>query len=361
MKQALTRIKNIAGLVKRKKAQVGKTPAQVVHTENKWKLLRYTPRPEGLKYKTPILLIPSLINRHYVLDLMPGKSFVEFLVAQGHDVFIIDWGTPGDEDRYLTFDTITDTYIGRAVRKAASYSPDDKVHVLGYCLGGTLATIFAAHKPEHVASLLPLAAPVSFSVKQNLLSAWTNTKSFDLDAIVEATGNVPWQLLQSSFHLLRPTMNLAKATHFIDQAWDNQFLDGFFAIETWSNDNVSFPGACYKRYIQELYREDRLMDGTFTLHGKPVHLSNIPCPVLAITFIHDHIVPLANAEPLMDAISSEDKEIWKMSGGHVGAVVSRKASKKLWPKISAWFAERDAEVDAEVDQDDQDIVHKEAS
>ena len=122
----------------------------------------------------------------------------------------------------------------------------------------------------------------------------------------------------------------------------NEFLDGFFAIETWSNDNVSFPGACYKRYIQELYRDDLLMKGEFTLHGKRVDLSRITCPVLAITFIHDHIVPLSNAAPLMDVIASKDSTLVKMSGGHVGAVVSRKASTKLWPQISEWFAERTA-------------------
>ncbi len=352
MKKAFTRLKNLVSLPVRKAPGVGQTPAYVIHAENKWRLLRYIARPEGLAYKTPILLIPSLINRHYVLDLMKGKSFVEYLVAQGHDVFMIDWGTPGDEDRYLTFDTITDTYIGRAVRKTAKFSPDEKVHVLGYCLGGTLATIHAAHRPEHIASLLPLAAPVSFSDKRGLLATWTNTPSFDLEGLVEATGNVPWQLLQSAFHMLRPTMNLSKATHMIDQAWDDQFLNGFFAIETWSNDNVSFPGACYLKYIKELYREDRLMQGTFSLSGELVDLSRITCPVLAITFIHDTIVPLVSAQPLMDAISSEDAELLKMSGGHVGAVVSRKASTRLWPKISGWFAERDERGgDAALDRD----------
>ncbi len=85
---------------------MGQTPADVACHENKWKLLRYRARPQGLAFKTPVLLVPSLINRHYVLDLMPGKSFAEYLVAQGLDVFCIDWGTPGDEDRFLTFDDV---------------------------------------------------------------------------------------------------------------------------------------------------------------------------------------------------------------------------------------------------------------
>ena len=94
---------------------VGQTPADVVHTENKWRLLRYRSERGAKRPKTPILLVPSLINRHYVLDLMPNKSFAEYLVSRGHDVFVIDWGTPSDEDRYVTFDDICDRALGRAI------------------------------------------------------------------------------------------------------------------------------------------------------------------------------------------------------------------------------------------------------
>ena len=97
------RWRNLWGLARRERPAVGVTPADVVHRENKWQLLRYRARPEGLALRTPVLLVPSLINRHYVLDLQPGKSFVEFLVARGHDVYIIDWGKPGPEDPFGEF------------------------------------------------------------------------------------------------------------------------------------------------------------------------------------------------------------------------------------------------------------------
>jgi polyhydroxyalkanoate synthase subunit PhaC len=338
---ALARVKNLVGMVKRPKPAVGQTLADSVHQENKWQLLRYRARPEGLAYKTPILLVPSLINRHYVLDLMPGKSFVEYLVDQGHDVYIIDWGTPTAEDRYLSFDDICDVYLGRAVRKAARLSGVSKVHLLGYCLGGTLTTIYAARRPEHVASLLALAAPVHFT-PEGLLATWVRSKQFDIKALVDATGLVPWPLMQSAFHMLRPTMNLSKTVYLLDRAWDDEFLDGFFAAETWSNDNVSFPGACYERYIQELYREDKLVRGEFALGGRPVRLEDITCPTLAVAFYHDHIVPLSSAAPLIELVGAQDKDLWSLSGGHVGAVISRKASQTLWPKMAGFFAERDA-------------------
>ena len=118
----MNRLFNLARRMTRGRPQVGLTPADVVHRENKWRLLRY--RPRKLKYETPVLLVPSLINRHYVLDLMPGKSFAEYLVGRGHDVYIIDWGTPGPEDRHLTFDDICDGYLGRAVRAVAPDAPN---------------------------------------------------------------------------------------------------------------------------------------------------------------------------------------------------------------------------------------------
>ena len=345
---------NLASMVTKPKPPVGTTKADVVHRENKWRLLRYRPAAGGPRFVTPVLLIPSLINRHYVMDLLPGKSMAEDLVKAGHDVYCLDWGTPGDEDRHLTFDDVCDRYLGRAIRKVASTSPRGKAHVLGYCLGGTLATIHAAVHPEHVASLLVLAAPVAFgSGEQGMLEAWTKSSSFKVKDIVDAFGNVPWQLMQSAFTMLRPTLPLSKAVHVVDKAikadpvnankWD-EFSEGFRALETWGNDNVSFPGACYVRYIEELYRNDALMKGTFTLSGQDARLEKISVPTMCIVFEHDNIVPLQNAAVLVDKISSTDKELLRLPGGHVGAVVSRSAQKTLWPRMSAFWAKRDSEV-----------------
>ena len=346
-------------MITKPKPEVGSTPADVVHRENKWRLLRYRPlgspeqKARGPKFETPVLLVPSLINRHYVMDLMPGKSMAEDLVKAGHDVYVLDWGTPGDEDRHLTFDDVVDRYLGRAIRKVAKSSPRGKTHVLGYCLGGTMATIHAAVHQEHIASLLVLAAPVSFSGEIGLLETWTRLPDFKVSDVVDAFGNVPWQLMQSAFTMLRPTLGMSKAVHVVDKAitsdpvnankWD-EFSEGFLALEAWGNDNVSFPGACYVRYIEELYRKDALMGRTFTLSGKPVLLEKITVPTMCIVFQHDNIVPLKNASVLVDTISSTDKVLLELPGGHVGAVVSRSAQKSLWPKMSAFWAARDADV-----------------
>lgn len=340
------RMAALSTLWARKRPEVGATPHDVVFHENKWRLLRYRGQGNaavgvGARHRVPVVLIPSLINRHYVLDLSPGRSFAEDMVKRGHDVFIIDWGTPTDEDRFITFDDVADGIIARALRVATKLSGSEQVHVLGYCLGGTLAVIHAARHPERIRSLVALAAPVRFR-DEGLLSAWTQTKSFDLRALVEAMGNVPWQLMQSAFQMLRPTLNAAKVVQLVDRVWDDEFMDGFLAIETWGNDNVSFPGACYERYVDALYRKDALVKGEFSLSGKVVRLEDITAPTMAITFEHDHIVPWKSASVLVERVSSKEKLHEHLSGGHVGAVISKKAAATLWPKISAFWAAHDA-------------------
>jgi polyhydroxyalkanoate synthase subunit PhaC len=270
--------------------------------------------------------------------LMPGKSFVEWLTAQGWDVWIIDWGTPEAEDRFVSFDDICDRQLGRALR-AVERSTSMKPHVLGYCMGGTLVALHASVYPERFRSVVALAAPVHFPRGSGILETWTQANAFDVDALVAGFGNVPWPLMQFAFHMMRPTLGLSKSVHLVDRAWDDEFLDGFLALETWGNDNVSFPGEAYRTYIKALYRDDRFANGDMVLGGKPARLEAIRSPLLAITFEHDNIVPAVNAKALPERASSTHKEHIHLPGGHVGAVVSKAASKRLWPQITT-FLER---------------------
>lgn len=310
--------------------------SDVVFAENKWRLLRY--RGEKPTHAKPILLVPSLINRHYVLDLLPGRSVAEYLVQKGWDVHCIDWGTPGPEDRYLTFDDVCDKYLARAIRKTSK----DGVHLLGYCLGGTLTAIHAAAHPERIASMCALAAPVDFSAK-GLLEIWTQSKTFDVRAIADACGNIPWQLMQAAFHMLRPTLALSKTVHLVDKLIDrdDEFIDGFVALEKWGNDNVSLPGEWYVTYIEELYKKNAFANGTFVLGGKRVSIEDVTCPLQVVTFAHDNIVPEASAKALALRAGSKKKEHLALPGGHVGAVVSRNGAKRLWPAIDAFFDSAD--------------------
>lgn len=320
---------------------LGSTPAEVVFAENKWRLLRYQPVPGVAQLRTPVLLVPSLINRHYVLDLLPERSFARWLLGQGHPLHVIDWGTPGPEDRLLSFDDYCDGYLGRAVRKVAAAAPDGRAHVLGYCLGGTLAAIHTAARPEHVSSLALLAAPIAFA-RGGLMAEWTRGEAFDVRALVDGFGNVPWPLMQLAFHALRPTLGASKVVGLLGRVTDRDAWRTFLALEAWGNDNVSFPGGCYAEYIERLYRQDAFILGALLLSGRPAHPRAIRCPLFTVSFAHDHIVPPACAEAIVAATSSADVRALRLGGGHVGAVVSRRAESELWQPLSRWWAERDA-------------------
>src|SRR5579864_5637031 len=126
------------------RAAIAQTPKELVWTLNKAKLYRYIPVvPENKRHPIPLLLVFAIMNRPYILDLRPGHSFVEFMVGHGFDVYLLDWGSPGIEDRNLKFDDYALEYLPRAIRKMKSVSGSDVFSMLGWCIGAILTTIYA--------------------------------------------------------------------------------------------------------------------------------------------------------------------------------------------------------------------------
>src|SRR3954447_19228371 len=142
--------------------EVAPTPKEVIWTKHKTKLYRYISE-KPTKIKTPILLVYALINKPYILDLTKGSSFVEYLVNRGFDVYLLDWGTPGYEDKNMKLDDYIMDYIPRAVRKVLKTSNADEISILGYCMGGTITSIFASLHPElPIRNLIFMTSPFDF-------------------------------------------------------------------------------------------------------------------------------------------------------------------------------------------------------
>jgi polyhydroxyalkanoate synthase len=284
----------------------------------------------------PILLVPSLINRWYVLDLRPGASLVEALVGAGFDVWLLDWGVPQAEDRYLDWDAVL-RRLGRAVRRVLRESSDG-IGVLGYCMGGTLTTIYAAQHPEQFAALVTLAAPIDFT-HAGMLRRMVDPSWFDADAIADA-GNVAPSQMQSGFVALRPTLDAAKLVSLPDLATDAKARDAFLALDEWATDNIPFPAEAYRRYIREMYQENQLVRGTHHANGKPAPLGAIRCPTLVITASRDTICPPAAATALLAHVGATDTAVVEVTGGHVGAVVGSRAARDMYPALVHWLGDR---------------------
>lgn len=314
---------------------LAQTPKDVIPLEGGAQLYHYQGSPTpGRK---PFLLIPSLINRYYVLDLRPGASVIEALVGANFDVWCLDWGTPEAEDRYLDWEAVLKR-LGRAVRRVKRETGADQIGVLGYCMGGTLTTIYVSQHASEIAALVTLAAPIDFE-RGGQLRCMVEPQWFDPDAIADA-GNVAPVQMQSGFVALRPTTDLGKVMSLPDLVTDKKARDGFMALDAWASDNIPFPAEAYRRYIKEMYQGNELVDGTHRVGGKPVSLRSITCPTLVITASRDTICPPAAATALLDHIGSTDKKVLEVPGGHVGAVVGGKAAKEMYPALAAWLSTR---------------------
>ncbi len=314
------------------------TPRDVIAREGTAQLYRFVGDPATARAaRLPILLVPSLINRWYVLDLRPGASLVAALVGAGHDVFCLDWGVPEDEDRHRDWDD-TLARLRRMVRRTLRAAGSEQLGLLGYCMGGTLAAIYAALHPSEVAALVNLAGPIDFS-HGGMLRRMVDRAWFDADAIAGA-GNVSPEQMQAGFTALRPTLELGKLAAIPELLADRAAQISFRALDAWSSDNVPFPAAAYRTYIGELYQDNLLVAGRHRALGRAVDLAAVTCPTLAIVAERDTICPPDAATALCDRVGTQDTTVLRVPGGHVGAVVGSRAARELYPAVAAWFADR---------------------
>ncbi len=308
------------------------TPRDEVFTDGTARLLRFRggpPRKLGA-----VLLVPSLINRWFVLDLHAGASVAEALVEAGFDVFCLDWGEPNDEDRHLGWDDVVER-IGRMFRRARKESGGRSMGLLGYCIGGTLSAIHLALHPEGIGAFVNLAGPIDFS-HAGFLGHMTNPRWFDPAAIAGA-GNMSAEQMQAGFVALRPTAHLSKIVGYLDKLSDPVRLDRMATLDAWASDNIAFPASAYVRYIEELYQQNRLVRGDHAIRGRTVDLSGVSTPLLTVVTDRDAICPPKAALGLSELASSAHKEILTIQGGHVGAVVGEKAKTTLYPALARFF------------------------
>jgi polyhydroxyalkanoate synthase subunit PhaC len=315
--------------------EVGQTPADEIWRKGRVRLYRYRPVNDNL-YSRPILCVPSLINRNYILDLMRGRSLVAYLVGRGLNVYMLDWGQPTAEDSHLTLDEHLTGYLRQAVAAVRAQNEDEPVNLLGYCMGGMFAAIYASQYQEEVAGLVNLAGPINYH-DGGIFSLLTRADWFDADKLVASYGNIPADLLSWTFQMLRPTSHLLRALYLAEHLDDPNYVRSYAAMQTWIFDQVDFPGEAFRRYIKALYQGNQLVRGEFTLDGRPVNLHDITCPVLTIASYDDETAPCGSVAILHDLVASQGNQLLLLHGPHVGMVAGSKAPQKLWPKLADWL------------------------
>jgi polyhydroxyalkanoate synthase len=323
-----------------RETRVGATAAEVVLTEGTHKLLHYR-RERRASYSEPVLFCYALVNRPYILDLQPDKSVVQQYLKQGFEVYLIDWGVPSDADRGLGLEHYVRGFLERAVEWIRERQASDRVHLLGYCMGGTMAALLTALRPELIRSLTLLAAPIDFVGHDALLNLWTDRRHFDVDAVVDAYGNCPAWFLQTCFLFMNPVVNLIeKNISFYEQMDDPRSMSSHLALESWVNDGIPVAGETFREFVKSLYQRNLLVKGELSLGGRRVDLAQITCPLLLLTAKNDHLVTPASTEGIRPHVGTPDIESMEIGAGHVGLVVSSRAHKSFWPAATRWLADR---------------------
>lgn len=313
--------------------EIGTSPRELIYERDRLCLYRYL-RQQPARYKTPILLIYSLVNRPSVLDLQPGRSVIEHLVQAGYEVYLVDWGRPDALDQHNGLNDYVSLFIRTAVRRVCEHAQVAQTHMLGYCMGGCLAAMYTALYPEKIKTLTLLGTPLNFRSEQLLYKWGTHPDRFDSRKIVEAWGMAPaWSF--DGYSLLIADSKPKRMQHLYDNLDDAEFLENYLAMDQWVNDNVSMPGAVYAEFCHTCFKENRLIEGRLEVGGRRVDLSSVTCPVLIIAGKSDHLVPpettcihngpFPNATPIL------------AESGHIGLSVSRGSLKKVWPQAVQWF------------------------
>jgi len=339
------------------------TPGKVIFQNDLIQLIQYAPATEEV-YERPLLVVPPWINKYYILDLTPEKSFVKWAVEQGFTVFLVSWVNPDATLAQKTFGDYMHEGVLAAIDAVIRQTGSPKINALGYCVGGTLlaATLayMAAKGDDRVESASFLAAQVDFSEAGDLLVFIDDTQLKALEEMMAEQGYLDGSRMAAVFNMLRPR----------DLIWPyvvNNYLLGKkpfpFDLLFWNADSTRLPAANHAFYLREFYHLNRLAKGEMQLGGVRLDLSRVTIPVYELFTKEDHIAPAASVFRGSKLFGGPVR-LTMAGSGHIAGVVNPPGKKKYqfwangpadtlqdwmatatetagswWPDWAAWLAQ----------------------
>lgn len=328
-------LKSYGSIISATNDHANQTPREVVFEEDKLKLYHYNKSTRSVN-KVPTLIVYALVNTPSMMDIGQDKSFIKKLVDSGLDLYLIEWGFPTADDKYISLDDYINIYIDDVVDHIRKESGADKINILGVCQGGTFSLMYTALHPGKVKNLVTMVTPVDFSTDDGLLFKWG--KYLDPDRMVEAYGVVPGDFMNTGFLTLKPlSLMVNKYVDVINDLDDPEHLSSFMTMEKWIFDSPGQAGMAYKEFLNAMYRENRLIKGEMEVGGKKVDLKKITQPVLNLYAERDNQVPNAASIPIGDYVGSEDYTAKSFPTGHIGMFVSRRSQEEVAPTVVDWL------------------------
>lgn len=317
---------------------VGTTPKEILDETRQYRLFHYQQRVSRAA-KTPILVVYALINRSYVLDLQPDKSWIRSLLDQGFDVYLIDWKDPSPVDKYLSFDDYVNSYIDDCVENVLKRTKTDRLTLHGYCMGASMSIMYTTLHQEKVKNLATIA-PVIDTEKDTTVIG-NLARHMDVDKMLDSIGNLPPEQLYACYTALKPfKQGVNKYFNLIQNIDNEQFVENFMRIEKWLYDTPPIAGETFKQWISDIYQSNLFSKNELKLGGDLIDISKIKVPLLNLIAEEDHLVSPECSAPLNDMVSSADKRLMRFHTGHVGLIASSYSQNNVLPKVGQWLRTR---------------------
>jgi polyhydroxyalkanoate synthase subunit PhaC len=326
MKRLLSNIETI---------ETGQTEYEIIKETNLFRLLHYKSNKERV-YKYPLIIVYALINRSYILDLQPNKSWIKNILDQGINVYLIDWKSPGKFDKYTTIDDYVNHFIYECVELVKSIENIDKVSLQGYCMGATMSLIYTTLYQKNIKNLITVAPVVDTDKDKTVIK--NMAQNMDVDKILSHYENFPYELLYSLYASLKPfKQGVSKYLNLFDNLKDECFVQNFLRVEKWLYDTPVIAGETFRQWIKDIYQNNLFSKNKLVVGENRINLSNIKVPLLNIVADQDHLVSPDCSISLNKLVSSTDTNLMRFSTGHVGLIASGYSQNVVLPKIGNWI------------------------
>jgi polyhydroxyalkanoate synthase subunit PhaC len=297
-----------------------------------------------VRYRQPVLAFAGLVSRPYCFDLAPGNSFVQRLMDAGFDAYVLDWGIPTAEDSGLTLENYLQDLLPRAMAAVLLEADAERLNLLGYCMGGNMALSGLAAEPRlPVANLVVMTTAIDFTHLGPITEALREGR-VSVESVLDESGNVPANVIETAFKVRRPTSDVVLYANLLQNLWNDEYLVGYQAMSRWVREHVPMAGAAFLQIAEQWVVENGFHEGGLRLGGRPVRLSSIRVPTLAVIAQRDDLVPKDAATPITDVLTGTDVELLMPDTGHTGLVTGRTAAHVTLPHIFEWLAQHSEEL-----------------